>query len=200
MDFFVCILFEFPHDCPSQRGRTFKQGLDGAESRRGREETSIQVRKNKRDARLAKRRQMPTGGLSSSTSSGPFEVSYNNTNNTTSLAASNLQAMVQGVSGNDANVQVECTTQFRRLLSIEKNPPIQDVINAGVVPRFVEFLQRDDNPALQFEAAWALTYVVSNSLSWFLTGFPSETLRPELQSTPRLSWKWVLFPSLSVCS
>ena len=60
-----------------------------------------------------------------------------------------LPAMVQGVMGNDPAIQTESTTQFRRLLSIEKNPPIQQVIDAGVVPRFVEFLQRDDNPALQ---------------------------------------------------
>ena len=65
----------------------------------------------------------------------------------------NLPQMVSGVMGNDPAIQTECTTQFRRLLSIEKNPPIQQVIDSGVVPRFVEFLQRDDNPALQFEAA-----------------------------------------------
>jgi importin subunit alpha-6/7 len=83
-----------------------------------------------------------------------------------SMAASKLEqlpAMVQGVMGDDPAVQTECTTQFRRLLSIEKNPPIQQVIDAGVVPRFVEFLQRDDNPALQFEAAWALTNIASGT-------------------------------------
>jgi importin subunit alpha-6/7 len=74
-----------------------------------------------------------------------------------------LPAMVAGVMGNDPAVQVECTTQFRRLLSIEKNPPIQAVIDSGVVPRFVEFLQRDDNPALQFEAAWGLTNIASGT-------------------------------------
>lgn len=74
-----------------------------------------------------------------------------------------LPAMVQGVMGNDPTVQTECTTQFRRLLSIEKNPPIQQVIDSGVVPRFAEFLGRDDNPALQFEAAWALTNIASGT-------------------------------------
>jgi hypothetical protein len=66
----------------------------------------------------------------------------------------NLPQMVAGVMGNDPATQTECTTQFRRLLSIEKNPPIQEVIDANVVPRFVQFLSRDDSPALQFEAAW----------------------------------------------
>lgn len=31
----------------------------------------------------------------------------------------------------------------------EQNPPIQDVIDAKVVPRFVEFLKADDVPLLQ---------------------------------------------------
>lgn len=74
-----------------------------------------------------------------------------------------LPTMIQGVMGDDIAVQTEYTTQFRRLLSIEKNPPIQQVIESGVVPRFVEFLQRDDNPALQFEAAWALTNIASGT-------------------------------------
>merc|ERR1719297_217515 len=74
-----------------------------------------------------------------------------------------LPQMVRGVMGDDPAQQTEATTQFPRLLNIEKNPPIQQVIDSGVVPRFVEFLQRDDNPALQFEAAWALTNIASGT-------------------------------------
>ena len=35
------------------------------------------------------------------------------------------------------------------LCALERNPPIQEVINAGVVPRFVQFLTFSNNPQLQ---------------------------------------------------
>jgi hypothetical protein len=103
-----------------------------------------------------KRRQMLTGGLGPMTGADP-NTPMRNSNNAAAANLENLPAMINGVMGHDPSAQLEYTTYFRRLLSIEKNPPIQQVIASGVVPRFVEFLNRDDNPPLQFEAAWALT-------------------------------------------
>ncbi|PPR95175.1 hypothetical protein GOBAR_AA25503 [Gossypium barbadense] len=74
-----------------------------------------------------------------------------------------LPAMVAGVWSDDRNMQLEATTQFRKLLSIERSPPINEVVQSGVVPRFVELLNRDDFPQLQFEAAWALTNIASGT-------------------------------------
>mmetsp|Transcript_38647 Transcript_38647/g.83958 ORF Transcript_38647/g.83958 Transcript_38647/m.83958 type:complete len:565 (+) Transcript_38647:124-1818(+) len=164
------------------RKKGFKKAIDAEEGRRRREETTIQIRKTKKDVRLAKRRQMP-GPSSAATPAGMaaasmlaaggaapggYQAAVGMDASATSMVGGankleNLPQMVEGVMGDDPAVQTECTTQFRRLLSIEKNPPIQQVIDSGVVPRFVEFLQRDDSPALQFEAAWALTNIASGT-------------------------------------
>jgi len=55
-------------------------------------------------------------------------------------------------------------TRLRKLLSIENNPPIQEVIDSGLVPKLVEYLDADNkNQSIQFEATWALTNIVSGN-------------------------------------
>ena len=74
-----------------------------------------------------------------------------------------LPAMAEGVLSTDPAAQLKSTTSLRKLLSVEQDPPIQEVINAGVGPTLVEFLKLKDQPVLQFEAAWALTNICSGT-------------------------------------
>ncbi|PIN04639.1 Karyopherin (importin) alpha [Handroanthus impetiginosus] len=136
------------------RRSRYKVAVDAEEGRRRREDNMVEIRKNKREENLLKKRR-----------EGLQAQQFHPTVNVPQLdkKLESLPAVVAGVWSDDGALQLEATTQFRKLLSIERNPPIEEVIKSGVVPRFVEFLARDDYPQLQFEAAWALTNIASGT-------------------------------------
>ncbi|CAO2203442.1 unnamed protein product [Urochloa humidicola] len=74
-----------------------------------------------------------------------------------------LPQLVQGLSSDDSSLQFEAIKELRELLSIERKPPIQEVIDSGAVPFFVQLLSRDDRPQIQFEAAQALTCITKGT-------------------------------------
>ena len=151
----------------SERRAPLKKGIDAEETRRRREDLSVQLRKDKRDENLQKKRLVKgnDGALDSLDGQAAASQEARAAQLRMDIAERlrQLPQLVEAVHSPDPQRQLEAVIAFRKLLSIERNPPIDDVIQSGVVPRLVQFLTAGDNPALQFEAAWALTNVASGT-------------------------------------
>jgi hypothetical protein len=61
--------------------------------------------------------------------------------------------------------RLEVTRMARRMLCAEENPPVEQVIESGLVAFFTFALACDGDPALQFEASWALSKIASTSFT-----------------------------------
>uniref|UniRef100_A0A7S1C5A7 Importin subunit alpha n=1 Tax=Bicosoecida sp. CB-2014 TaxID=1486930 RepID=A0A7S1C5A7_9STRA len=159
------------------RRKDFKKTISTAEARQKRTETNIQIRKNKRLESLNKKRNVGgaadagavgglaavaaaeesghAGGLTGSTGAAPLTTVPNE------VLLDHLPVFAAAAMSDNPIAQYEGTKQIRRLLSKETDPPVVPVLRSEVVPVLADFLGRLENPALQFEAAWALTNIAS---------------------------------------
>ncbi|KAL7077620.1 hypothetical protein ACQ4LE_002832 [Meloidogyne hapla] len=131
-------------------------GKDSETLRKGRIEQAVTIRKEKRDDVISKRRNIPIedpNADASTSGAGAGGIPYDRTN---------LQEIVEQAQSPDPEVQMLAVTQARKLLSSDRNPPIDDLISSGILPILVNCLE-STNATLQFEAAWALTNIASGT-------------------------------------
>lgn len=145
------------------RHNQFKKGGTIESGRKGRHESSVAIRKTNKERNIKALREL------ASTSAGAVDQASLNQGRTEGLSErmkerlARLPEWVAGINSNDPKLIYESTTAIRKLLSIERKPPIEEVIAQGIVPRLVEFIKQDDSHELQFEAAWALTNIASGT-------------------------------------
>lgn len=145
------LLYPFTRPIIDYKAKALKQD----ELRKRREEQQVEIRRQKREENIAKRRNFVASSAVDSdeeASSGAWEspvrvISYLSTH-ARSCTMQLDEEMISGVFSDDSERQLDATTKFRKLLSKEKNPPIEKVIECRVVPRFVQFL-REGHSMLQ---------------------------------------------------
>lgn len=131
--------------------RQFKKTIDDADAARRRTNMTVELRQDARAEQVAKRRYR--NKEQEGKTSDPKKV----------LTVQDIPSLLQKAASNLRKDQFEAAQGFRQILSVERQPPITQVIRCGVVGRLVEFLGFSDRTDLQFEACWALTNIVSST-------------------------------------
>jgi len=140
----------------ASRRDAYKPGIDFEQSRRQRQETAVSLRKSKKDAQLAKRRQ-----------NAPVPSATPETTTTKDHTIADIPKFMAVLTNEASPIESLCNVvrAVRRMLSVEKDPPVREIADAGIVKYLVHFLQVTDNTDIVFESAWALTNIASTSLT-----------------------------------
>jgi importin subunit alpha-2 len=100
--------------------------------RQRRQQVSVELRKNKKEDQMLKRRNIevaePTSPLQESNAQSP---------SSNTISVDEIMAAIKCPS---ATLQFQAVQSVRKMLSREKNPPIDTIINMGLVPMLIKFL------------------------------------------------------------
>ncbi|KAG7250669.1 hypothetical protein CRUP_033937, partial [Coryphaenoides rupestris] len=137
------------------------KALNPEEMRRRREEEGIQLRKQKREQQLFKRRNVDMLNEEAAMFESPLVDSYLNSPVTEGVIT---REMVEMLFSEDPELQLSTTQKFRKLLSKASGTSMQTktVIEAGAVPVFIELLNSDFED-VQEQAVWALGNIAGDS-------------------------------------
>ncbi|VDM37640.1 unnamed protein product [Toxocara canis] len=131
------------------------------ELRRRRTECSVELRKQKRDDEMMKRRNVDLSEQFESEESSNEQKAESPMRS--AVPKMTIAEVIHILQNSPTIEQMQnCFEAMRRLLSRSKSPPIDEVIDSGLVAAFVQALVVPDEK-VQFEAAWSITNIVSGT-------------------------------------
>ncbi|XP_041838119.1 importin subunit alpha-8 [Melanotaenia boesemani] len=131
------------------------KGKDPAKFRDKRILECVELRKANKNESFMKRRNLTRSSVPDEEAVSPD----------TETVAPRIEDIIKDIKSACRVSQTQGCRAARKLLSTGCDPPLKEIIDAGLLSHFVSFLSMDDEPALQFEAAWALTNIASGT-SW----------------------------------
>ena len=150
--------------------RSFQAGFDFHQSRRNRLDVSLSLRKRCRHERLQRKRRAlgkPRSNASNNDQNKENNPNSNNTNKNKkeeSPNVKNLGKYVPLIFSNDDKQRVDGVVMIRILLSQEREAPISQVVETGVIPRLISYIDPNENrnnDRLRHESLWCLTNIAS---------------------------------------
>uniref|UniRef100_A0A3B5M663 Importin subunit alpha n=1 Tax=Xiphophorus couchianus TaxID=32473 RepID=A0A3B5M663_9TELE len=147
----------------NKRVSKFKNmGKDLAKLREKRVSECVELRKAQKNESILKRRNIILSSLPDEEALSP---EHNDTVSWLHGLSFRIEDIIRDVNSEDREAQTRGCQAARKLLSKGCDPPLKEIVDAGLLSRFVSFLSMDDEPTLQFESAWALTNIASGN-SW----------------------------------
>nr|UXY86904.1 importin alpha [Cryptomonas paramecium] len=74
-----------------------------------------------------------------------------------------LFKLKEDLASGEIETQKKALIGLRRMLSVEKNPPIQQIINFNLVNMFIDILKHYESVDIKFEIVWILTNIASGT-------------------------------------
>ncbi|OMJ83499.1 hypothetical protein SteCoe_15530 [Stentor coeruleus] len=136
------------------RAKSFMQAYDVEDIKRRKEENEVELRKTKRADLVTKRRNLEQTEKQWIKVNEIFKPSY---------SLSDLPELLEAMHSPLEEKHLFAAQGFRKILSLEHNPPIQELIDTGILPYLIEWIQKFDYPQLQYESAWTITNIASGT-------------------------------------
>jgi len=134
----------------------------------------VQIRKQKREESLSQRRRMDTTTTTPARSTHPAAAAAAGSfgpnvgvavgDNYAPPSVQDLPMYALDMRSGDAARELEATRAVRKLLSVERNPPVEQILTHGFLPFLIGQISRESaSPILLYEASWALINIGSTT-------------------------------------